>query len=48
MALDKVIGPYADIGSLSAYEYVNMCLYYDSESYPRHFAMLLEEIYLEK
>ena len=40
MALDKVIGPYADTGSLSAFEYVNMCLYYDSESYPRHFAML--------
>ena len=44
-ALDQSVGPWPR-GSLSAFEFVNMCLYYQSESYPTDFAMQLESLVL--
>ena len=43
-AMDKVLGKDWDKENLSAFEFVNMCIYYNSESYPTDFAIKLESI----
>jgi len=47
-ALDSGAGAYWPTGNLSAFEFINMCVYYQSESYPTDFAMQMESVVLER
>lgn len=47
-ALDRGVGEGWKKGKLTAFEFVNMCLYYESESYSTDFALSLESNHLER